>query len=251
MSAFPDTPLPPTPPPPPVEKGDESIFPKIVECIITAVVLAIIVFRLLPFPHRAEIRSDGSTWVDLVATQLIGTDLALKFDLVQEWKDSRLAVVREGGIGKQSADTTRMNLESIKRKDGRFTPIWKPSLATVPGHVANKSGEATWWNISQPFRFVTPKPENLTDLEESSNPWRIDVTTGQCKMHANWGDFLLAKLSCLEMRFKFDKADEKKNSKHVSTDSTVVQLLFAVYGTITCIILFHLYRVYSRAGVLP
>lgn len=62
MSAFPDTPLPPTPPPPPVEKGDESIFPKIVECIITAVVLAIIVFRLLPFPHRAEIRSDGSTW---------------------------------------------------------------------------------------------------------------------------------------------------------------------------------------------
>lgn len=113
------------------------------------------------------------------------------------------------------------------------------------------SGVALQWNISQPFRFVTPKPENLTDLEESSNPWRIDVTTGQCKMHANWGDFLLAKLSCLEMRFKFDKADEKKNSKHVSTDSTVVQLLFAVYGTITCIILFHLYRVYSRAGVLP
>ncbi|OXA38419.1 hypothetical protein Fcan01_26908 [Folsomia candida] len=203
-------------------------------------------------------------------------------------------------------DIKMMNVESIVRKDGDFTPIWKPSLATEPAHVAEKSSEATWlrldggvmrtqslnifaspaptsspfnetdalhyvvkiystrefqnrvalqWNISEPFNLLTPTTENSIDLKRSSNPWRVDVTMGQCEMQVNWGDSsALSKLSCLEMGFQFRKiqrSDEKKNVENLSPGGSLVELLFTVYGTITCIILFHFYHSYSRTEFLP
>lgn len=112
-----------------------------------------------------------------------------------------------------------------------------------------QSRVALQWNISEPFRFISPNPENLT----YSNPWRVDITTGQCDMHVNWGDFLLTKLSCLEMGFKLRRVQkpEVKIPDNLNTNSTVLELLFAAYGTILCIISFHVYRVYSRAEFLP
>lgn len=114
---------------------------------------------------------------------------------------------------------------------------------------------ALQWNISEPFNLLTPTTENSIDLKRSSNPWRVDVTMGQCEMQVNWGDSsALSKLSCLEMGFQFRKiqrSDEKKNVENLSPGGSLVELLFTVYGTITCIILFHFYHSYSRTEFLP
>lgn len=74
----------------------------------------------------------------------------------------------------------------------------------------------------------------------------------QCDMHVKCGDSTLSKLSWIEMGFQLDKVpnpDEKNSPEHVSTEAWV-ELLFAVDCTITCIILFRVYRIYSRAEFL-